>query len=381
VKRAGVGLLLLACALAGGLLAVVVAGPTPAAGFETTGTTATTATTGTTTTGTTGTTTTGTTTTGTTSTSTTTTGTTTTTPTFPPPPPAPRPPRLIADGVRVGGVPVGGLTTAEATSLVRAFFQRPLVVVFARHRLQPPPALFGATARIKQAVERARRARAGTAVPLVVTVRGDRVRSYVALLARRFDREPVDARLFLRELKPFVTKDVPGRALDRTGASEAIVRALVRNLRTPIRLRAREIEPQVTRAGFGPVIVIHRGSNKLELFAGMRLDRTFGVATGQARYPTPLGRFDIIVKWRDPWWYPPNSDWARGEEPIPPGPGNPLGTRWMGISSPGVGIHGTPDAGSIGYSVSHGCIRMQIPEAEWLFEHVEIGTPVFIVAA
>ena len=53
----------------------------------------------------------------------------------------------------------------------------------------------------------------------------------------------------------------------------------------------------------------------------------------------------------------------------------------MGISAPGVGIHGTPDAASIGYSASHGCVRMRIPEAEWLFERVWIGTPVFIVAA
>ncbi len=66
---------------------------------------------------------------------------------------------------------------------------------------------------------------------------------------------------------------------------------------------------------------------------------------------------------------------------MPPGPGNPLGTRWMGISSPYVGIHGTPDAASIGYSASHGCIRMLIPQVEWLFNQVEIGTPVIIVAA
>ena len=71
----------------------------------------------------------------------------------------------------------------------------------------------------------------------------------------------------------------------------------------------------------------------------------------------------------------------RAKQPIPPGPGNPLGTRWMGISSPYVGIHGTPDAASIGYSASHGCIRMLIPQVEWLFEQVEVGTPVFIVRA
>ena len=53
----------------------------------------------------------------------------------------------------------------------------------------------------------------------------------------------------------------------------------------------------------------------------------------------------------------------------------------MGLSSPGVGIHGTPNPASIGYSVSHGCIRMYIPDAEWLFNAVDIGTTVFIVSA
>ena len=60
-------------------------------------------------------------------------------------------------------------------------------------------------------------------------------------------------------------------------------------------------------------------------------------------------------------------------------PGNPLGTRWMGISAPGVGLHGTPDAASVGYSASHGCIRMRIPDAEWLFVHVRVGSPVWII--
>jgi lipoprotein-anchoring transpeptidase ErfK/SrfK len=57
-----------------------------------------------------------------------------------------------------------------------------------------------------------------------------------------------------------------------------------------------------------------------------------------------------------------------------------LGTRWIGISSPGVGIHGTNDPASIGYSVSHGCIRMQIPDVEQLFQLVYQGTPVTIRA-
>ena len=51
----------------------------------------------------------------------------------------------------------------------------------------------------------------------------------------------------------------------------------------------------------------------------------------------------------------------------------------MGIDSPGVGIHGTDAPASIGYSESHGCIRMQVPDAEWVFDHVAVGTPVWIV--
>ena len=68
-----------------------------------------------------------------------------------------------------------------------------------------------------------------------------------------------------------------------------------------------------------------------------------------------------------------------GTEADPAGAGQ--STRWMGLSAPGVGIHGTPSDASIGYSVSHGCIRMHIPQAEWLFNHVDVGTTVFIVAA
>ena len=86
----------------------------------------------------------------------------------------------------------------------------------------------------------------------------------------------------------------------------------------------------------------------------------------------------IVTMQANPWWIPPNSAWAEGEKPVPPGPGNPLGTRWMGLDAAGVGLHGTPDAASIGYSASHGCIRMRIPDAEWLFTQVSVGTPVYI---
>jgi len=207
------------------------------------------------------------------------------------------------------------------------------------------------------------------------------VRSYVGVVAKRFDVQPVDAQLFLRNLRPWIAKPVIGLTLYRARAEAAIVGALVANKHGPLELRQKVTPPATTRTNFGPVIVIRRGSNGLHLYRGMRPWRVFPVATGQAIYPTPLGRFRIVVKWRNPWWYPPSSPWAAGLKPVPPGPGNPLGTRWMGLSAPGVGIHGTPDAASIGYSASHGCIRMRIHEAEWLFRQVRIGTTVFIVSA
>jgi lipoprotein-anchoring transpeptidase ErfK/SrfK len=221
-------------------------------------------------------------------------------------------------------------------------------------------------------------------VPLNVEVSGARVDRLVATLARRFQRKPVDATLRLQNLKPTATRDVPGRRLKPLVATRAIVLALKTQKRGRLDLPFEKIEPAVMSDTFGRAIVIKRGSKELLLYqVGMRpkLIRLFDVATGRPEFPTPLGRFEIINMQRDPWWYPPTtSEWAKGLDPVPPGPGNPLGTRWMGISSPFVGIHGTPDAASIGYSASHGCIRMLIPEAEWLFTQVELGTPVFIVA-
>jgi len=153
--------------------------------------------------------------------------------------------------------------------------------------------------------------------------------------------------------------------------------------REPVELPFDEIPAAVTEQDLGEAIVIRRGSNELlfyRLGERAKLLREFRVATGRSSYPTPLGRYEVVTKQANPWWYPPSgSDWAKDAKPIPPGPGNPLGTRWLGISAPYVGIHGTPDAASIGYSASHGCIRMLIPQVEWLFNRVDLGTPVFIV--
>ena len=300
----------------------------------------------------------------------------------PPPPTETAPPPsepVIPDGVTVAGIQVGGLTADAATAVVQTAFEAPLTIRVGSKVLMPTPEQLGARAYVAPAVAKALAAPAESLVPLTVRVAGKKVRAYVALLAKRFDRAPIDSRVLLRKLRPFVTKQRPGRSVRRSRATVAIVRALTSNDRLPMLLPLQTVKPAVTRGNVGPVVVIRRDAKWLYLYKGMRYVRRFRVATGMPQYPTPVGRFQVVVKWQNPWWYPPNSDWAKGEKPIPPGPGNPLGTRWMGLSAPGVGIHGTPDSASLGYSLSHGCVRMAIPEAEWLFKRVRIGTTVFIV--
>jgi lipoprotein-anchoring transpeptidase ErfK/SrfK len=285
----------------------------------------------------------------------------------------------VPAGVRVAGVKVGGLTPAEAVSEVQAAFARPLEVIVDRSRLVLDPHTYS-SAYVTTAVAKARIAEPRSNVKLVVAVRGPRLRAWAAKVERRFGRRVVDAKLVFRHDRPVITKDRVGRRIDTRRLIQRVVAALAANSRLPIRVHTKAIRPEVAADAFGEVIVINRSVNRLYLYEGEKLSRTFGVATGQSIYPTPHGTFHIVVKWKNPWWYPPTQDaWAKGLKPVPPGPDNPLGTRWMGLSSPGVGIHGTDAPSSIGYSVSHGCIRMQVPDAEWLFDHVDVGTTVHIV--
>jgi lipoprotein-anchoring transpeptidase ErfK/SrfK len=294
------------------------------------------------------------------------------------------PPPVIADGVTVSGVDVAGLTQAEATAAVRAFFARPVTLALGRVRLSVRPYRVGADARIGEAIAAALVAPADTALPLRVVMSGTVLRKWVSRRARLFHRDPVSARIVLKYSKPRIVAAKLGRALVKPEARMRLRAALVAHQRS-VRLPVRSIRPAITARKVGPAVVIRRGSRRLTLFRGskpgkMHAVASFPVAVGQPAYPTPLGSFSIRTMTRNPWWYPPDRPWAEGADPIPPGPGNPLGTRWMGLGG-GVGIHGTYNSGSVGTAASHGCIRMHISSSEWLFERVRIGTPVFIIAS
>ena len=281
----------------------------------------------------------------------------------------------------VGNLAVGWLTPRTATDLVRKRFERPLVLEAGPgERIRVSPEELGAHAQIDKAIRRARSARPGVQIPLDVEISRTKLRRYVQKLAKRFDRKPVDAAVKLVGFRPRVVESVDGRRLRpmRTGLTLRI--ALTTHMRDQIPLDFDVERPKIKTVPLGKTIVVLRDSKRLLLYKKEKLLRRFGIATGQSSFPTPTGDYELTNMQRNPWWYPPPSDWAADSDPVPPGPGNPLGTRWMGISAPYVGIHGTPDSASIGYSASHGCIRMRIPDAEWLFQQVEVGTPVFILA-
>jgi lipoprotein-anchoring transpeptidase ErfK/SrfK len=289
-------------------------------------------------------------------------------------------------GVAVSGVDVGGLTEAQATEALNAFFAQPLTLALGASTLSVPADRLGARARVARAVDAALLAAPGTALTLEVAITDWKLRNWINRRAKVYDRAAVSARARLVGLVPHLTQAKPGRAIQRPRARVRLIGALRAHRRDAVTVPVRTVKPALTANRFGPAVVIRRGSKRLVLYrsagpGAMRAVRTFPIATGMAAYPTPLGSFTIRRMARNPWWYPPKSDWAEGAKPIPPGPGNPLGTRWMGLSVGGVGIHGTPDAASIGYSASHGCIRMRIGDAEWLFERVRLGTPVFIVGS
>src|SRR5436190_7731423 len=173
---------------------------------------------------------------------TTTTGTTTTTT-----------PATIASGVTISGVEVGGLTADQAFDAVTASFARPVVLVVPQHRLAVEPARIGAMAAVRAAVARALTAPADTALKLRVILSRKGTQRYLDAVAKRFDREPADSQLFLRNLRPVITKEQPGRSLREVRAMSGIFTALVTNTRPDIALRFDELKPSVTRASFGPV--------------------------------------------------------------------------------------------------------------------------------
>jgi lipoprotein-anchoring transpeptidase ErfK/SrfK len=120
-------------------------------------------------------------------------------------------------------------------------------------------------------------------------------------------------------------------------------------------------------------VIVSIADRKLALIEDGEIVKIYPVAVGKSSTPSPNGEFKIVNRVVNPTYY-------HEGQIIPAGPANPVGTRWIGLSQKGYGIHGTNAPRSIGKATSHGCIRMAKSDLEELFEIVRPGDVVSIRA-
>jgi lipoprotein-anchoring transpeptidase ErfK/SrfK len=160
----------------------------------------------------------------------------------------------------------------------------------------------------------------------------------------------------------------PGQKFDRAG--ESILVANVRNKQTKltigrievdkVRQTVRAFDPSGTLIGFFPATV------------------------GSEEKPTPSGSLKVVSTDANPnYRYHPEYKFkgVKTTKPfdIKPGPNNPVGSYWIGLSAEGYGLHGTPNPSKVSKAESHGCVRLTNWDAVLLGTNVKKGTPVVFV--
>jgi lipoprotein-anchoring transpeptidase ErfK/SrfK len=120
-------------------------------------------------------------------------------------------------------------------------------------------------------------------------------------------------------------------------------------------------------------IVVSLEDRKLALVEGGEVRKVYAVAVGKPSTPSPEGAFTIERRVANPTY-------SHNGVTVAPGPRNPVGSRWMGLSIRGYGIHGTNEPKSIGKAASHGCIRMAKADLEEFYDLVQVGDAVRIVS-
>ncbi|MBJ7353627.1 MAG: L,D-transpeptidase family protein [Thermoleophilaceae bacterium] len=311
----------------------------------------------------------------------------------------------IAQGVSIGGIDVSGLTRAEANEKlekeIQEVVQTPLIVTYngKRRTLKPEKSKVGVdvSGMVDQAVAQsnqgffianAAKSVAGTdrniAIPTEITYSKPAVKRFVRSVGKSFNQAPKDATVKYGPRSLGEVDAQPGLSVRRAALAAAIVKRL-ENPTEPRRVRApmKKTQAKVTKSElakkYPTIVLVDRSGFKLRLYKRLKLEKTYPIAVGQAGLETPAGLYTINDRQENPTWNVPNSDWAGdlAGKSIPPGPGNPLVARWLGIYD-GVGIHGTDDISSLGSAASHGCIRMNPTDVIALYPKAPVGTPVYI---
>ena len=143
-----------------------------------------------------------------------------------------------------------------------------------------------------------------------------------------------------------------------------------------LRIDNPHIVPEVLDDG----IVINLPQRMLFEFDAGKLVAAYPVGLGKPSWPTPKGEFQVVSRVKNKPWLVPKSiqEEMRLEgkvvlTEVPPGPDNPLGAHWLGLSIWGYGIHGTIAPSSVYHFRSHGCIRLHPDDIAELFERTEVG--------
>jgi lipoprotein-anchoring transpeptidase ErfK/SrfK len=158
----------------------------------------------------------------------------------------------------------------------------------------------------------------------------------------------------------------PGAKFDTAGEQITVVNVRLAPARRASRVVVSKSKRTVTALGTGDKVLAQ-----------------YPATIGDSHDPLPIGDWKILSVIRDPWfnWDPVhywNVDPERATERLAPGPNNPVGTVWMGLSKAHYGIHGTPDPGHIRHEESYGCIRLTNWDANDLSHMVVPGTPAIL---
>ncbi len=311
----------------------------------------------------------------------------------------------IADGVKVGGVDVSGLDRGQATRRLQkrlvAPLSRPVTVKLGSERYKLAAKSLMVRADVDGMVDAAIDASQSWGVPgrfirevtggsvdetvqPEVTYSQQAVRNFVKHVANQVDRDPQDASIAAAGDSLNVVPAENGRTLKQGKLLSSIETALDNGGRNKlVNAHVEVAKPKVTTAQvaskYPAYLTLDRSTFTLRFWKDLRLTKSYTVAVGQAGLETPEGQYTIQSKEVDPTWHVPDSSWAgslAGTD-VPPGPSNPIKARWMGIFN-GAGIHGTDETWSLGSAVSHGCVRMSIPDVEDLYDRVDVGTPIYI---
>lgn len=136
----------------------------------------------------------------------------------------------------------------------------------------------------------------------------------------------------------------------------------------------------IVPASSGASIVVNVPQRMLFHFAGGIHQSAYPIAVGQRTWPTPIGDFTVLAMETDPTWDVPISiqeemrlAGKRVLTKVPPGPENPLGRHWLGLSLPGIGLHGTNAPSSIFRATTHGCIRLHPDDIAAVYAGVSVG--------